>query len=134
MSDAPPRSSTPLGLGFLAGIGLVVIGAVGLLLVYGGMKKSDSKFVRIDQPPRALTTVQPGYPEIARESSVEGTVVIQALVGKDGRVEDTRVAQSIPVFEDSAVAAVRKWTFEPAKANGKPVAVWVAVPVKFTLQ
>jgi protein TonB len=55
------------------------------------------------------------------------------LVGKDGFVKDTRVVKSIPELDDAAVASVRQWRFNPAYANGAPVAVWVAVPVKFSL-
>ena len=64
---------------------------------------------------------------------MEGTVIVQALVGKDGKVKDTKVVKSVPVLDDAAVAAVKRWVFKPALSNNKPVAVWVAVPVKFTL-
>jgi protein TonB len=64
---------------------------------------------------------------------MEGTVIVQALVGKDGRVKDTKVVKSVSVLDDAAVAAVKRWVFKPALSNNKPVAVWVAVPVKFSL-
>jgi protein TonB len=64
---------------------------------------------------------------------VDGTVLVQALVGKDGKVKDTRVVKSIAMLDGAAEAAVRQWVFKPALSNNKPVAVWVAVPVKFTL-
>ena len=60
-------------------------------------------------------------------------MVVQALVGKDGRVKDTKVVKSVPVLDDAAVSAVKRWVFKPALSNNKPVAVWVAVPVKFSL-
>ena len=75
----------------------------------------------------------PAYPDIAREAGVDGTVMVQALVGKDGRVKDTRVVKSIPMLDASALTAVKQWVFKPALSNNKPVAVWVAVPVRFTL-
>jgi protein TonB len=59
--------------------------------------------------------------------------LVQALVGKDGQVKDTRVVKSIPMLDQAAVVAVKKWVFKPALSNNKPVAVWVAVPVRFTL-
>ena len=71
--------------------------------------------------------------EIAREAGVDGVVMVQALVGKDGKVKDTRVVKSIPMLDASAIAAVKQWVFKPALSNNKPVAVWVAVPMKFTL-
>ena len=89
--------------------------------------------VYVEELPSALDKVAPEYPEFARSTGVEGTVIVQALVGKDGRVKETRIARSIPGLDEAAELAVRRWTFEPAKAGGKPVAVWVAVPVKFSL-
>ena len=75
----------------------------------------------------------PEYPPSARESGVEGVVLVQALVGKDGRVKDVRVQRPSPMFNDAAVACVYQWRFKPALAKGDPVAVWVAIPVKFSL-
>jgi len=90
-------------------------------------------YVYVEELPEAVTKVQPQYPDLAHEASVEGTVLIQALVGKDGKVKDTKVVKSIPMLDAAADAAVRQWVFRPALSNNKPVAVWVAVPVKFTL-
>jgi TonB family protein len=91
-------------------------------------------YVYVEELPEALTKVPPAYPAEARRAKVEGTVLVQALVGKDGRVRDTKIVRSIPELDDAAVAAVRQWVFKPALAKGSPVAVWVAVPVRFTLQ
>ena len=92
------------------------------------------EYVYVEELPEAITKVNPQYPDIAREASVDGTVMVQALVGRDGRVKDTRVVKSIPMLDAAAVAAVRQWVFKPALSNNKPVAVWVAVPLKFTLR
>jgi protein TonB len=91
------------------------------------------EYVYVEELPEAITKVPPVYPDIAREANVDGTVMVQALVGKDGRVHDTRVVKSIPMLDNSAVDAVKQWVFKPALSNNKPVAVWVAVPVKFSL-
>jgi protein TonB len=91
------------------------------------------EYVYVEELPEAVTKVNPEYPEIAREAGVDGTVMVQALVGKDGKVKDTKVVKSIPMLDASALAAVKQWVFKPALSNNKPVAVWVAVPVKFTL-
>lgn len=90
-------------------------------------------YVFVEELPEAVTRVPPSYPDLAREAGVDGTVLVQALVGKDGRVRDVRVVKSIPMLDDAARAAVRQWVFKPALSNNKPVAVWVAVPVKFSL-
>jgi len=92
------------------------------------------EYVYVEELPEAISKATPEYPDIARQSSMEGTVVVQALVGKDGKVKDTKVVKSVPVLDDAAVAAVKRWVFKPALSNNKPVAVWVAVPVKFSLQ
>lgn len=92
------------------------------------------EYVYIEELPEAVVRVPPIYPAIAREANVAGVVMVQALVGKDGKVRDTRVVKSIPMLDGAAVDAVRQWVFNPAKAAGKPVAVWVAVPVRFPPQ
>jgi protein TonB len=91
------------------------------------------EYVFVEELPEAITKVAPQYPDIAREAGVDGTVMIQALVGKDGKVHDARVVKSIPMLDKAAEAAVRQWVFKPALSNNKPVAVWVAVPVHFAL-
>ena len=91
------------------------------------------EYVYVEELPEAVTKVSPIYPDIAREAGVDGQVMVQALVGKDGHVKDVRVVKSIPMLDASAVAAVKQWVFKPALSNNKPVAVWVAVPVKFSL-
>lgn len=91
------------------------------------------EYVYFEEMPEAITKVPPTYPDIAREAGVDGVVTVQALVGKDGRVKDTKVTKSIPMLDAAAVAAVRGWVFKPALSNNKPVAVWVAIPVRFNL-
>lgn len=91
------------------------------------------EYVYVEELPEAVTRIPPSYPDIAREAGVDGTVMVQALVGKDGKVHDTRVVKSIPMLDAAAIAAVKQWVFKPALSNNKPVAVWVAVPVKFSL-
>jgi protein TonB len=88
------------------------------------------EYVYVEELPEAITKVSPQYPDIAREAGVDGTVMVQAL---DGKVKDTKVVKSIPMLDASATAAVKQWVFKPALSNNKPVAVWVAVPVRFTL-
>jgi len=75
--------------------------------------------------------VRGNYPDIARQAGVEGTVVVQALVGTDGNVRDTRIVRSIPMLNGAALEAVRQWRFKPAATGGKPVATWVSVPISF---
>jgi protein TonB len=92
------------------------------------------EYVYVDELPEAIAKTAPVYPPAARAGGVEGQVMVQALVGKDGLVKDVRIVKSIPELDDAAVVSVRQWRFKPALAKGAPVAVWVAVPVKFSLR
>ena len=87
--------------------------------------------VYVEEPPEVITRVEPQYPELAREAGVSGTVKVQVLVGKDGRVKDACIVESIPMLDAAAVAAVRQWVFKPALSNGRPVALWVVLPIRF---
>jgi TonB family protein len=91
------------------------------------------EFVHVSEPPEPLTKVAPTYPPEARQAGIEGTVVVQALIGRDGLVKGTRVVKSVPALDGAALTAVERWTFKPARSEGQPVAVWVAVPIRFTL-
>lgn len=91
------------------------------------------EYVYVEELPEAITKVPPEYPDIARQANVDGTVMMQVLVGKDGKVKDAKVVKSVAMLDAAAVAAVKQWIFKPALSNNKPVAVWVAVPMKFTL-
>jgi len=91
------------------------------------------EYVWVEEFPEPLTKVTPNYPAQAQEAGIEGNVVVQALVGRTGRVLETRIVKSDPHFDQAAEDAVRQYTFKPAKADGKPIAVWVAVPIRFVL-
>ena len=92
------------------------------------------QYVQVDELPQPIRKGSPVYPPEAKAQRLEGTVVVQVLVGRDGAVVDTKVVKSVPILDAAAVASARQWTFVPAQANGQPVAVWVAVPIKFSLQ
>lgn len=80
--------------------------------------------------------VQPEYPELARQARLEGTVILQVVIQKDGSVSEPqilRVDKSNLGFEQAAIEAVTKWRYTPAEQNGKPVAVYLTVNVQFSL-
>lgn len=87
----------------------------------------------VDQLPEPTLIVKPEYSDMAREAGVEGTVVLQALVATDGRVAEVSVTRSIPLLDALAVEALKKWRFTPALVDKRPVRVWVAVPIRFSL-
>jgi protein TonB len=82
------------------------------------------------------TKIDPEYPELARVARVDGQVILQAIVRKDGSVGDIsviRVNRPNLGFEESARSAVLQWRYEPALQNGKPVEVYFTVVVDFSL-
>ena len=86
--------------------------------------------------PIAVERVNPRYPEQAREDKITGTVVLDLVVGEDGRVLDIHTIESAhPLLEEAAVEAVRQWRFEPARrADGTVVQVMYVMTIKFNLQ
>src|SRR5262245_10360605 len=93
----------------------------------------DAQNIAIDERPVAIRKVPPEYPDEARSGHVQGLILVKALVGTEGRVDDTRIVQSVPLLDEAAAAAVRQWEFKPAMSKGKPVPVWLTIPVRFTL-
>ncbi|HVZ18327.1 MAG TPA: energy transducer TonB [Terriglobales bacterium] len=84
--------------------------------------------------PRALNTPDPEYSEEARKAKYQGTVVLWLIVDQNGRPRDVKVARSLGMgLDQKAIEAVRRWTFEPAQKDGKPVAVQINVEVNFRL-
>jgi protein TonB len=98
-----------------------------------GQSTDPRDFVFVEELPEAIVRVAPSYPDSAREAGVEGTVMVSAHVCACGEVDDTRMVVSIPMLDSAAAGAVRQWMFKPALTGGEPVAVWVSVPIKFSL-
>lgn len=83
--------------------------------------------------PKKIVHVAPEYPEIARRASVEGTVILEAVLDATGRVESVRVLRSQPLLNDAAIRAVRQWRYSPTELNGVPVPVLMTITVNFNL-
>lgn len=88
---------------------------------------------RIKEPAK-VRHVPPVYPVIAQQARVEGVVIIEAIIGVDGRVRQARVLRSKPLLDEAALEAVRQWIFTPTLLNGVPVPVIMTVTVNFTLR
>jgi protein TonB len=84
--------------------------------------------------PRKVVDVRPVYPEIARSARVEGTVILEAVLDRRGRVSQLRVTKSSPLLDQAAVDAVRQWQYSPTTLHGKSVEVLMTITVTFTLQ
>jgi len=83
--------------------------------------------------PRKLKEVKPRYTRRARKACIEGSVILQAVISKEGRVVDIAVLRPLPGLTDAAVDTVSRWRFEPATLRGRPVEVNYNVAVNFRL-
>ena len=77
--------------------------------------------------------VQPIYPELARQARVQGTVVLQAVIDKDGSIKDLTVTSGHPMLIQAALDAVKQWRYKPYYLNGEPVLVGTTINVNFEL-
>ena len=73
------------------------------------------------------------YPDAAREAGVQGVVIMEAVIGPDGKVTDVRVLRSVAGLDEAAVDAVKQWQYEPTLLNGLAIPVIMTVTVQFTL-
>ena len=86
-------------------------------------------------PPRLIQKVEPQYTEEARDAGIEGTVVLQFEVNREGDADRITVIESLdPGLDANAVAALRQWRFEPATKKGEPVRVGATVEINYRLE
>lgn len=78
-------------------------------------------------------SVDPIYPELAKAARIQGKVVLQALIGPDGGVQELSVISGHPMLQQAALQAVRQWIYQPTFLNGQPVSVSTTIEVNFTL-
>ena len=77
--------------------------------------------------------VNPNYPPLARQARIQGTVVLQAEISKDGSIQNLRLISGHPMLAPAAIEAVKQWKYKPYLLNGEPVEVETTVQVNFTL-
>lgn len=85
------------------------------------------------QAAKLIREIQPDYPVLARDARIAGTVRLQAIISKDGKVEDLKLLSGQPLLVQSAMDAVKKWLYKPTYLNGTPVEVLTEVDVNFHL-
>ena len=86
--------------------------------------------------PRPVYSPNPKYSKEARKAKLQGVCVLWLVVGTDGKPRDSdiRVVRALGLgLDEEAIKAVKKWTFEPARKDGQPVAVQINVQVNFHL-
>jgi periplasmic protein TonB len=80
-----------------------------------------------------IRKVQPNYPPLARQARIQGVVILQAQISKDGSIENLQLISGHPMLAPAAIEAVKQWKYKPYLLNGEPVAVETQVQVNFTL-
>ena len=86
--------------------------------------------------PELVTKIDPIYPSDARDSGVDGKVVVQAVIRENGTVGDVQVLTAIPGWpslDRNAIEALREWKYRPALKDGDPVSVYSTVTIQFRL-
>jgi periplasmic protein TonB len=141
--DEPPPPSTGVA-GVVGGVpGGVPGGAMGGVL--GGIigntptvvpKAATPTRVRVSQGVSQgllVHQVKPVYPPLARQARIQGTVVLQAVISKDGSIEGLHLVSGHPMLAPAAIDAVKQWKYKPYFLNGEPVEVETTINVNFTL-
>lgn len=77
--------------------------------------------------------VKPAYPPLARQARIQGTVLLQAIIGKEGSIERLRLVSGHPMLAPAAIEAVKQWRYRPYTLNGEPVEVETEITVNFVL-
>jgi TonB family protein len=80
-----------------------------------------------------MRSVQPEYPMLARQMRVQGSVILQALIGRDGMIQDLRVLSGPPILASAAQEAVRQWHFKPHYVGAQPVETRASITVNFMI-
>lgn len=142
VEDTPPPSMAASGVQ-----GGVPGGVPGGQLngVIGGIISSTPTAVPTLAPPKVIRVssgvsagmltrrINPNYPPLARQARVQGTVLLEATIGKDGSIENLHVISGHPMLVSAAVEAVKQWKYRPYLLNGDPVEVETQVQVNFRL-
>ena len=77
--------------------------------------------------------VQPNYPPLARQARIQGQVILQAQISKNGDIENLQLVSGHPMLAPSAIEAVKQWKYKPYLLNGEPVEVETTIQVNFSL-
>ena len=85
------------------------------------------------QAANLIKKITPVYPALAKSARVQGTVRFQAIIGKDGTIQNLQMISGHPMLVASATDAVKQWVYKPTLLNGEPVEVITQIDVNFTL-
>lgn len=85
------------------------------------------------QEPKKTRNVAPIYPQAAKEARVQGIVVLECTISRQGKIVDVKVLRSVPLLDEAAIEAVKQWEYTPTLLEGVPVPVIMTVTVNFRL-
>ncbi len=85
------------------------------------------------QSAKLINQTMPQYPPLARQARVQGLVRLEAIIGEDGAIRKLRALSGHPLLVSAALAAVKRWRYQPTLLNGRTVPVITQVEVRFTL-
>jgi len=155
VDEAPPAASAGSAFGVPGGIG--VPGGVDGGVLHSLLAETLARAIHLAAPPaqavketapappprikvgglvqqgKILHQPMPVYPPLARAARVQGTVRLEGILGKDGRVRELRVISGHPLLAPAALEAVRQWIYKPTLLNGEAVEVVAPIDVNFTL-
>ncbi len=77
--------------------------------------------------------IEPMYPALARQARIQGTVVLSAVISREGTIQHLQAINGQPMLQQAAIEAVRQWRYRPYLLNGEPVEVETQITVNFTL-
>src|ERR1700756_2286248 len=80
-----------------------------------------------------IKKIQPAYPPLARQARIQGSVLLQAQISKEGTIEHLTLISGHPMLAPAAIEAVKQWRYKPYILNGEPVEVDTQITVNFTL-
>ena len=86
------------------------------------------------KPPSRLSYADPIYPQIAIAAKIDGMVILEATIDETGVGRDVKVLRSIPMLDQAAMDAVKKWRYTPTRLNGAAVPILLTVTVTFSLR
>jgi protein TonB len=95
---------------------------------------SPEDFVPVEVEPVRVRIDPPVYPAMAAEAGIEGTVLVNVLIGKDGKVKKALLVEGSPLLDEAAIACAKTAVFRPALMQNQPVEVWVLMPITFKLR
>ena len=99
-------------------------------------KSTEKRPLKLSEPviqAQLISRIEPRYPPLARQLHLSGTVVLHAIIGRDGNINGLEVVSGSPYFVQAALDAVRQWRYRPTLLDGDPVEVETTITVLFRL-